>query len=100
MIARQLDDLGFKHMTHTSLKQKHIQALANRWQAEGITIGTIKNRMSVLRWWAEQIGKPNVVLSNDAYGIDKRETTKESKAQSLDQDKLKQINSPYYYCQP
>jgi len=95
MIARQLDEMGFKHMTHISLKQKHSQALVNRWQAEGITVGTIKNRMSVLRWWAEQIGKPNVVLSNDAYGIGKRQTSTHSKAQSLNQEKLKQINSPY-----
>lgn len=95
MIARQLDEMGFKHMTHTSLKQKHSQALVDRWKAEGITVGTIKNRMSVLRWWAEQIGKPNVVLSNDAYGIGKRQTSTHSKAQSLDQEKLKQINSPY-----
>lgn len=95
MIARQLGEMGFKHMAHTSLKQKHIQALVKRWQAEGITVGTIKNRMSVLRWWAEQIGKPNVVLSNDSYGIGKRETSTHSKAQSLDQEKLKQINNPY-----
>jgi hypothetical protein len=40
-----------------SLKPKHVEGLVERWQAEGLAVGTIKNRMAELRWWAEKIGK-------------------------------------------
>jgi hypothetical protein len=44
--------------------------LVERWKMEGLAVGTIKNRMAELRWWAEKIGKQNVVArDNDHYGI-------------------------------
>ena len=51
-IANQLHDLGFRQMKATSLKQKHIQALVDHWLGQNLSPGTIKNRMSCLRWWA------------------------------------------------
>jgi hypothetical protein len=59
--------------------------LVNRWQADHLSGGTIKNRMAALRWWAEKIGKPGVVArSNDHYGIpDRRYVSNQSKAQLL-----------------
>ncbi|WP_238582898.1 phage integrase N-terminal domain-containing protein [Isoalcanivorax pacificus] len=44
-------------MKASSLKGKHVQALLDRWQGEGLSSGTIKNRLSHLRWWAEKIGE-------------------------------------------
>ena len=61
LIADQLYEMGFRHMDAGSLKPKHVEALVARWLAEAISPGTIKNRMSALRWWAEKIGKQNVV---------------------------------------
>lgn len=48
---------------------------------------------AVLRWWAEKVGKQNVVpRSNDAYGIPKRAyVTNESKAKPLDGGQLAAI---------
>lgn len=57
LVANQLQEAGFRHLGATSLKPKHVDGLVARWQAEGLAIGTIKNRMAELRWWAEKIGK-------------------------------------------
>jgi len=80
-----------------SLKPKHVDALVQRWLAEGLSAGTLKNRMAALRWWAEKIGKPNVVAkSNDVYGIpDRRYVTNVSKARELTSGDLAQVTDPY-----
>src|SRR5712691_8542203 len=61
LIADQLHEMGFRHMNAHSLKPKHVEKLVERWLAEQLSPGTIKNRMSALRWWAEKIGKENIV---------------------------------------
>jgi len=80
LIARQLHHLGYKGMGTTSLKLKHIFALVEHWQTEvskrtgkPISNGTIKNRMTAIRWWADKIHKPNVVpKTNKELGIGDR----------------------------
>lgn len=42
LCAKQLYALGFKHMTVSSLKQKHIDALIALWLSQGLSTGTIK----------------------------------------------------------
>ena len=73
LMANQLHDLGFCHLKATGLKPKHVVALVQYWKKESIAIGTIKNRMSHLRWWAEKIGKLDMIPDkNSAYNIDNR----------------------------
>ena len=60
LFANQLHEMGYRHMRSDSLKPKHVEALLERWKAEGISAGTMKNRLAGLRWWAEKIGKENV----------------------------------------
>ena len=81
LVAGQLQELGYSHMAAASLKPKHVEGLVERWQAEGLAVGTIKNRMAELRWWAEKIGKQNVIEpDNGHYGIGNRQyVTKVSK---------------------
>ncbi len=50
-------EMGFKGMQAISLKPKHVTALLERWKAESLAVGTIKVRMSVLRWWAEKVDR-------------------------------------------
>lgn len=97
LMAGQLRELGFVHLRADSLRPKHVDALVKRWNAEGIATGTIKNRMAVLRWWAEKIGKQNVVArSNDAYGIpDRKAVTNESRALQTSRDSLAAVTDPY-----
>ena len=97
LVANQLRELGYRHLQTDSLKPKHVDALLARWQSEAIATGTVKNRMSALRWWAEKVDKQNVIAkSNDAYGIAERvHVTNVSKAKTLDADQLAQVSDPY-----
>ncbi len=97
LIANQLREMGFVNMHVQSLKAKHVEKLVERWQAEGLSTGTLKNRMSTLRWWAEKSGKANVVAkSNDVYGIaERRYVTNVSKARQLTSGDLAQVTDPY-----
>jgi site-specific recombinase XerC len=97
LFANQLHEMGFRHMSADSLKPKHVSALLERWQAEALSTATIKNRLSTLRWWAEKIGKENVVArENDAYGIERRQyVTNQDKGKDLDQGKLEEITCRY-----
>jgi hypothetical protein len=85
LITDQLDGMGFRHMNAQSLKPKHVEKLVERWLAENLSPGTIKNRMSALRWWAQKTGKENIVArSNAAYDIpDRVYVTNVSKAREL-----------------
>ena len=72
-------------------------ALLDKWKQDGISTGTVKNRMSALRWWAEKIGKENVIArSNGDYGVAKRVfVTNISKAKVLGDDMLARVTDPY-----
>jgi Phage integrase, N-terminal/Integrase len=97
LIANQLLALGFRRMQSTSLKPKHVDALLAKWREQGISIGTLKNRLSALRWWAKKVNKPSIIArDNSVYGIGKRQyVAKESKALKLDEKKLSLIADPY-----
>lgn len=97
LIANQLREMDFVNMHVQSLKAKHVEKLVERWQAEALSTGTLKNRMSAMRWWAEKSGKADVVAkSNDAYGIaERRYVTNVSKARQLTSGDLAQVTDPY-----
>ena len=47
------------------------------------------NRIARLRWWAKEIGKPNIVKPNAQYGISQRSQVSDStKRRDLDVEKL------------
>ena len=97
LIANQLDALGFRGMNARSLKPKHVEALVKDWLVQQLSVGTIKNRMAVLRWWAQKADKQNVVArSNDHYGIpDRQFVTNGSKAKLVGAPDLEKIRDPY-----
>jgi len=95
-IANQLQELGYRHMGVESLKAKHVERLVERWKAEGLTVGTIKNRMAELRWWAEKINKKVVARDNEHYGIGRRQyVTNISKARELTAGDLAKVTDAY-----
>ena len=85
--------MGYRRMQARSLKPKHIEALVKHWQEKDLSIGTIKNRMAALRWWAAKVNKLNVIAkSNEHYGIpDRRFVTNESKAKDLTESQLGKV---------
>ena len=97
LIANQLDELGYKTLHATDLKGRHATALVRRWRAEGLTPGTVKNRLSALRWWANKVGRAGVLHTDNApYGVPPRQYIATcSTAQELDPGKLAAIRDPY-----
>ena len=93
LIANELHGMGYRKMQSRSLKPKHIEALVKHWQDNNLSIGTIKNRMAALRWWAEKIDKQNVIArSNEHYGIpDRRFVASESKAKDITREQLDKV---------
>ena len=68
--AETLHRLGYRGLRARGFKGRHIEALVEEWQRQGLSDGTIKNRFAHLRWLAKKIGKPGIVRKDNAsYGI-------------------------------
>ncbi len=92
--ARQLRELGYRNLRADRVAQRHLRALVAKWQSDGIKPGTIKNRMSHLRWACEKAGRPGVAgIKNDDLGIERRQyVSHESRATALTMGALEQIH--------
>ena len=97
LIANQLHELGYKHMQSRSLKPKHVDALVSLWKDQTIGVGTFKNRLSALRWWANKVGKADIIVkNNNAYGIGNRSYVGEqSRARVLEEKQLARVSDEY-----
>ena len=98
--ADMLHALRFRRLRAAGLKRKHVDALVAEWQRRGLAVGTVKNRMSALRWWAEHVGRPDVVGTNAAHGIgerrwERRYVTNEDRSRWLDAEKLARVKDPH-----
>ena len=96
-VANELHGMGYRRMQAKSLKPKHIEALVKFWREKELSIGTIKNRMAVLRWWAEKVNKQSVIAkSNAQYGIpDRRFVTNQSKAREFTETQLSKVKDDH-----
>ena len=86
LCVEQLGQAGYKvnELKPHDLKGRHINALVKRWQNDGVSAGTMKNRMSALRWLAEKIDNKGLIKSNAELGIENRQyITNENKSLSL-----------------
>lgn len=95
--AAQLRELGFRNLRASGLGQRHIVALVKHWQTEGLSTGTVKNRVAHLRWAAEKVGKAGVAgITNEQLAIDKRQyVAQQSKAISLTEIQMAKITDPH-----
>ena len=95
-MANDLHTLGFRQMRGDSLKPKHIEALTKHWLNNKLSVGTMKNRMAHVRWWASKIGKSGIVMTNDKYGIGtRRYATNVSKGHELTPGQMDKITDRY-----
>jgi site-specific recombinase XerD len=94
--ATTLHQLGYKLDHLRFMKPKHIYALVQHWKAKGDSPGSMKNRMSHLRWLMGKFeGKRNMVPSNDALGIEKRVyISHQDRSVVLTDGDLSKINDP------
>lgn len=97
MMARQLGDMGFRQLKAKNLKEKHALALIERWRSEGLSAGTLKNRMGVLRWVYEKVNKSWMLAGRNAdYGIENRQyLTGVNKAREVSLESLERIGSEH-----
>lgn len=94
--SRELRDAGFHELGANNLRRQHVDALVEGWVERGLGIGTIKNNLSVLRWWARAVGKPNLIPPrNHSLGIPCRAVTPiRSKAKVIEARHLERLPSP------
>jgi Integrase/Phage integrase, N-terminal len=84
-VGRHLLVAGFRNLGADGLKPKHVTSLLAAWKTDGLSVATVKNRMAHLRWWAEKVGKQNVIpRTNDELELGRRKfVTNVSKARTL-----------------
>lgn len=96
MFARQLQECGYNtfRMAAFDLKGRHVNKLLELWRKQDLSTGTIKNRMSALRWWADVVGNPGAIqAANATYQIEKRVyVTNKNKSISLHDLDLSKID--------
>lgn len=95
LFADQLAANGYdiKTMSPKDIKGRHVNKLLDQWRKDGVSTATIKNRMSVVRWWAKKVKNPNAVKDNATYKIEKRVyVTNENKSVSLSSLDLSKID--------
>ena len=92
-VGRQLLQMGYRNLGAQGLKPKHVQSLLDHWRGEGLSVATMKNRMAHLRWWAEKVGKQNVIpRTNDELELGRRKyVTNQTKARDLSDVALSKI---------
>ena len=67
--AETLHRLGYRGLRARGLKGRHIEALVAEWRRQGLSDGTVKNRI----WLAKKVGKPGIVRRDNAsYGVGAR----------------------------
>lgn len=70
MCMKQVRAMGFDIKSVYSLRGKHIEALLDKWKADGIGAGSIQNRLAILRALSRWIGKEGLVLPTRHYSLD------------------------------
>ncbi len=67
MTYAQLWEMGFRLGSAKTLGERHVRALAERWEAQGLAAGTLRTRLSYLSTFSGWIGKPGMVKSPEEY---------------------------------
>lgn len=94
-MAEDLLEMGYRLPDARSLKGKHVGALVGRWKAGGISDQTIRNRLTWLRWWAYQVGKPGLLpKDNDTFGLAERGRYSGNRALPLDDGTKAKVKDP------
>lgn len=94
-MANDLKTMGYRLPGAASLKGKHVTALVTHWKTGGLSDQTIRNRLTWLRWWAYQVGKPGLLpKTNDTYGLAERGRFSGNKAKRLEGTALERVRDP------
>lgn len=103
--ADYLEQCGFRQLTPSSLKAKHVNALVAYYKQsitnKTLSIATVKNRLSALRWLLDKVNKSHLLPKDNAWvGIGRRcyqKSVTDNKAQSLTAVKANLVNDRAVY---
>jgi hypothetical protein len=92
-IADQLAEGGYKIQHMRQFKFKHVKYLVDHWLQENLSAGTIKNRMTDLRWAMSKFDKAGVIpATNAALNIPNRQyVTNIDKSISISEGDLSKV---------
>ena len=96
IFVQTLYDSGYNPKPKNT-RPKHIELALTNWAEGDIARRTIDNRLSTLRWFAAEIGKPNIVKrTNDEYKMlpPREKPNYTDKARSLDRGSLDKVRDP------
>ena len=98
-LAKQLYAAGYRDLKRPEqLGGRHVNALVDRWKADGLSSGTMKNYASTLRWVCRKAGRESIMpKTNDKLGIERRQTPPNSvnHARTLTPETLERVPDPY-----
>jgi site-specific recombinase XerC len=96
-MANPLHEMRPGNLRAHPLKARHIDLPVKRWRGEGLSTGTLKNRMTALRGLVEALGKQNIVHhTSQAYGMADRDYgTSVSKAKPPNLGQLDTLGDPF-----
>ena len=63
----ELRELGYKLDSVEQFKGRHMQALVDAWEKRELSPSTIQNNISIMRTFAEWIGKDGMILASSTY---------------------------------
>lgn len=63
----QLWEMGFRMRSVAAIGERHIRALVDRWDKEGLAAGTLHTRISYLSTFCGWVGKPGMVKGPAEY---------------------------------
>ncbi|MBD1549528.1 phage integrase N-terminal domain-containing protein [Roseibium aggregatum] len=91
-MAQDLKAMGYRLPDAWSIRGKHINALVSRWKTAGLSDQTVRNRLTWLRWWGYQVGKPGLLpKTNDTFGLAERGRFSGNKAKRLEGPALDRV---------
>lgn len=67
----QLKEIGYHLHDPANFKPKHMKALAQYWENQGLSSATIQNRISIFRVFCGWIGKGDMIGDSADYVVDK-----------------------------
>jgi site-specific recombinase XerC len=82
-------------LTHIQqLKARHVAKVVAQWIEKGLSAGTLKNRMSNIRFSWESLNKIEKLPSNDELGIERRSYTPKFNRAPINPD-FTEVTNPY-----
>lgn len=85
-----------KGLRAKDLEGRHVVRLVAYWNRQGLSVGTMKNRLSTVRTLYDRLGKGHMLLRTNAeYGIGERPVRTVSRGCELTEEALAQIDSKW-----